>query len=149
MSLKPNYKTHRADTRNTHNSPPLSSSNGGDQHQTCSVHTNHLAYRTFAPACLECHQHALLGFGNGFHNTHDETFDWFQAVQLIDHQLLKAGVRLFSSPQIFSSKLLSSYTCSSTSIIHLIFFSTGLASLLIFINLLQLDFVQYGHCISL
>jgi len=59
-------------------SPPLDSSNEGDQHKTCNVHSNHLAHRTFAPACLGCHQHALLGFENGFHNTHDETFDWIQ-----------------------------------------------------------------------
>jgi len=65
-------------SKHTITSPPLGSSNGGDQHKTCSVHTNHLAHRTFAPTCLGCHQHALLGFGNGFHNTHGETFDWIQ-----------------------------------------------------------------------
>jgi len=69
----------------------------------------------------------------------------FNVVQLIDHQLLKAGVRIFSSPQIFSSKLLSSCACSSTSIIHLIFFSTGLANPLILIDLLQTNFGQCGH----
>jgi len=50
----------------------------GNNHQTSSVYTNRLAHRTSAPACLECHQHALPGSGNEFRNTHDETFGWIQ-----------------------------------------------------------------------
>jgi len=47
-----------------------------NNHQPSSVYTNLLAYKTSAPAFLECHPLALPGSENESSNTHDETSDW-------------------------------------------------------------------------
>jgi len=119
---------------------------GKGPHMICSVNTIHQTHITSVQAVLGCPLLTPLDVENVYHNTHDGCADWTQCCPTIDYELLKSGVRLFSSPHVFSSKLTSCNTSPCSSILLEFFLiSTCFANAVIVINFLQPNLGQISN----